>query len=224
MANLFDNDTRKEHTMSDQTSTLSRFYVTAPQPAAPTATIDTSARTVAQPAGALALAWSAEEPEDRPDPLAWAFDDDASEPSAPWYLRPALLLAAAGALVVVALAGLALTLHSGAGTVAVPAVKSTSTPPSVPAAVAAPTQDAPPPPPIQTVIVDQVPSVTRIPQTSTHVVAPTQVAPPSSSPAPQPSTPTWTPKPIEHWPPYGKPLPPFGKSGTDHEDNTHHDR
>jgi hypothetical protein len=236
MARMFDTDINKESTMSAQTSTLRPFYRSANETqsnlglatvdqtiTAPAAElIDTSAHTVAQPAAALALAWSAEEPKERPDPLAWAFENDEAEadPGRPWYLRPRLLVAAAGVVAAVALAGLVLSLHRGGGENAVPAVTSGPTAPPVTTSVIPPTiADTPPPPPTQTVIVDQVPNIPRIPQTSTtHVASPTQVA----APAPAPSPPTWTPKPTEHWPPYWKLHPPLGKDGTDHHDDTHH--
>jgi hypothetical protein len=245
MARMFDTDINKESTMSAQTSTLHPFYRSATETqsdsglatadqtiTAPAAElIDTSAHTVAQPAGALALAWSAEEPdllawaaeepEERPDPLAWAFKNDEEEADpGPWYLRPILLVAAAGVVAAVALAGLVLSLHRGGGENAVPAVTSGPAALPVTASVIPPTTvETPPPPPTQTVVVDQVPNIPRIPQTSaTHLAPPTQVA----APAPSPSPPTWTPKPAEHWPPYWKLHPPLGKDGTDHHDDTHH--
>jgi hypothetical protein len=246
MARMFDTDINKESPMSAQTSPLRPFYrsATDTQPDSGLATadltitaavaelIDTSAHTVAQPAAASALAWSAaepdplawaaEEPEERPDPLAWAFKNYEAEADAGrlWYLRPRLLVAAAGVVAVVALAGLVLSLHRGGGENAVPAVKSGPTAPTVTASVIPPTTaDTPPPQPTQTVIVDQVPTIPRIPQTSTtHVAPPTYV----TSPAPSPSPPTWTPKPTEHWPPYWKLHPTLGKDGTDHHDDTHH--
>ena len=237
--------TMSAQTMSAQTSTLHPFHRSAADTqsdlgratadhtiTAPAAElIDTSAHPVAQPAGALALAWSveepdllawaAEEPQELPDPLAWAFKNDEKEadPGRPWYLRPRLLVAVAGVVAAVALAGLVLSLHRGGGENAVPAVTSGPAAPPVTASVIPPTT-VETPPPTQTVVVDQVPNI-PIPQTSTtHLAPPTQVA----APAPSPSPPTWTPKPAEHLPPYWKLHPPLGKDGTDYHDDTDHDQ
>lgn len=185
---------------------------TATAPAA--AVIDTAAHTVPQ-STSPALAWSAEEPDDISDPLDRACDQNAAESARvlPWYLRPGLLLAAAVAVVAIAAAGLILSLHGGGPTIAVPAVKPNSTAPSAGRqTVATPTTSAEAPP-----------QQTSIPQGS----APTQIVTPSALPAPQPAPPTWTPKPVEHWPPYGSswpkpPIsgshPPTGKSGKGHDD------
>lgn len=245
LARIFDTDINRESTMSAQTSTLHPFNRSATDTqsdsglaaadhtiTAPAAElIDTSTHPVAQPAGALALAWSveapdplawaAEQPEERPDPLAWAFENDENEadPGRPWYLRPRLPVAAAGVVAAVALAGLALSLHRGGGDNAVPAVTSGPAAAPVTASVIPPTTVETTPPPTQTVVVDQVSSIPRIPQTSTtHLAPPTHVA----APAPSPSPPTWTPKPAEHWPPYWKLHPPLGEDSTDHHDDTHH--
>ena len=202
---------------------------TATAPAA--AVIDTAAHTVPQSASP-ALAWSAEEPDDISDPLDWARDQNAAESARvlPWYLRPGLLLAAAVAVVAIAAAGLILSLHGGGPTIAVPAVKPNSTAPSAAGqTVATPTTsaEAPPPTASPTVVVDQASDVPRAPQTSIpQVSAPTQIVTPSALPAPQPAPPTWTPKPVEHWPPYGSSRQPpiwgshrtTGKSGKGHDD------
>jgi hypothetical protein len=244
--------------MSAQPSTLRRENLSATETApiwgivpadqtitAPAATIDTAAHTVSRPVAVLALAWSAEEPDDVADPIdsAWHHSPAKSAPVPPRYLRTGLLVAA-GALAVVASAGLILSLHGGGASVAVPAGTSSSATPSVTVHVAPPTTpEAAPPPPMATptVIADQVASVPRHPQSSTpHVQHTTPVYAPSAPPAPVPTNPPWTPKPIEHWPPDGstEPKPPTwgnhpsvdtgnggnGSSGTGKGDgDTHHE-
>lgn len=215
--------------MFAQPSTLSRQNLSAPETpplwgiaaadqtiTAPAATVlDTAAHTVPRPVAVLALAWSAEESDDIADPIdsAWHHSTAKSGPAPSRYLRTGLLVAA-GAVAVVAFAGFILSLHGGGASIAVPAGTSSSATAPVTVNVAPPTTpEAAPPPPTatQTVIADQVVSVPRHPQASTpHVQPTTPVVAPSASPAPEPTNPTWTPKPIEHWPPYGstEPKPP----------------
>jgi hypothetical protein len=120
-------------------------------------------------------------------------DYNSAEPDAlppvPVYRRPGVLFGAAALLVLLAVAGLILTLRSGVSTV--PAGTSNDPPPSVaaivPEAPPPPVAPAPPPPPQQTPIVrQQAPSIPSRQQTPAPVYAPSRVAEPSAPAAPPP--------------------------------------
>jgi hypothetical protein len=193
--------------------------VTTPAPAI----VDTAARTAPRMAAVLALAWSAEDPDDiAPDSALPAERFDAAEAAestaALWrYLRPGLLFAAAGALTLVAIAGLLVTLRTGSVSIA-PAIKTASPPPSVAAVVTPPPQAAPPPP-------SRAPTVTTA-QVSPHSATLPRAVPSATPTPPPPPHPTPTPKPASNWPPYHGIQhwglrQPFDNDDPDHDSDKH---
>ncbi len=98
-------------------------------------------------------------------------DDDGAEPEPlKWYLRPAVIFAAALTLVVFAGGGLAYTLAVGTGTEPPPTTTTTTTSTSVlpPPPTTAPPVPPPPPPPT----VDNQPRHTSVPPRATHTTDP----------------------------------------------------
>lgn len=210
-------DITEESGASPDTSTL-RWLDPQPTQALLTAGLPT----VAGPAEASALAWSAEDPEHRTDLVVrehrtdlvvGEHSDDDYDPIKPWYTRPALILATGGLIGLLALAGFVLSLPAGGGAVTVPAVKIESTAPSAASVLPPPGEVAHPPAPAPVVVVDQVPVAPPTPSTpAPPTVQTTQSAPPSSV---QPPAPAATSKPTGHWPTYWKHRVLTDKSGTD---------
>ena len=144
-------------------------------------------------------------------------DRDAALPPVPVYRRPGVLFGAAALVVLLAAAGLILTLRSS-GVSTVPAGTSNDPPPSVAAIVpeAPPSPVAPaPPPPAQQAPIDrqQAPSIPRRQQAPAPVYAPTRVAEPAAPPPEPISEAPIAEAPISEAPaPEAPPLPIFDPS------------